>query len=291
MKHLLFGTLILLCSYTYSQNVANIKAEISGNQVLITYDLAGTKNDLYNVQVFCSSDNYSLPLKFVTGDAGANVKEGSYKKVYWDYSKENSTNMQNINFKIEAVVSSRVAESGFDVIILKNGNEINSKIIEITLSEIKYKKIDNIDGPTITFPKSDVLMIKYANGTKDIISQSVTSSNQSNYTTPEIPTDLCSEATMDANNFYTGRNCGSGWTTTTTILFSPILGLIPAIACSSTVPATQNLNYPKSDLMKDGNYSRCYRQQAHSMKKKRIWRNFGISSGIWIVIYVLANAG
>jgi len=33
---------------------------------------------------------------------------------------------------------------------------------------IKYKKADNPEGPVYSIPRSDLMMIKYANGTKDI---------------------------------------------------------------------------------------------------------------------------
>src|SRR5947207_480696 len=57
-----------------------------------------------------------------------------------------------------------------DVIIKKNGDEIKSKILEVSGSEIKYKRSDNMDGPTYTIPKPEVFMVKYENGTKEIIS-------------------------------------------------------------------------------------------------------------------------
>ena len=63
-----------------------------------------------------------------------------------------------------------------DVIIMKNGDEIKSKVTEIGINEIKYKKFDNLNGPVITVAKSDVFMIKYENGTKDIISSNTNSS-------------------------------------------------------------------------------------------------------------------
>jgi hypothetical protein len=52
---------------------------------------------------------------------------------------------------------------------MKNGEEIKSKVTEIGTTEIKYKKFDNPDGPLIVIPRADVLMIKYENGTKDVI--------------------------------------------------------------------------------------------------------------------------
>jgi hypothetical protein len=55
-----------------------------------------------------------------------------------------------------------------DVIFLKNGDEIKSKVLEVTTDEVKYKKWENIDGPSYSSLKSDVFMIKYLNGTKDV---------------------------------------------------------------------------------------------------------------------------
>lgn len=65
-----------------------------------------------------------------------------------------------------------------DNIILKNGDEIPAKIIEINPTEVKYKKCDYINGPTVVLEKSKVFMIKYANGTKDVFSSENTNENQ-----------------------------------------------------------------------------------------------------------------
>jgi len=54
-----------------------------------------------------------------------------------------------------------------DVIVLKDGTTILSKVTEVSSSEIKYKKISNIDGPIFTIKSSDVLSINYNNGEKD----------------------------------------------------------------------------------------------------------------------------
>lgn len=66
-----------------------------------------------------------------------------------------------------------------DLIVCNNGNEINAKVLEIGLAEIKYKKCDNPNGPTISIKKADVLMIKYPNGTKDIIKSSASGNSSS----------------------------------------------------------------------------------------------------------------
>ena len=65
-----------------------------------------------------------------------------------------------------------------DNIILKNRNEISAKIIENTPDLVKYKKCAQLDGPMYTIYKSDILMLRYADGTKDIIRNNKKYKNQ-----------------------------------------------------------------------------------------------------------------
>ncbi|MCL2311287.1 MAG: DUF2846 domain-containing protein [Firmicutes bacterium] len=55
-----------------------------------------------------------------------------------------------------------------DVITLKNGDEIKAKVTEISLTEIKYKRFDYLDGPSIVIPKAGVFAINYENGTREL---------------------------------------------------------------------------------------------------------------------------
>ena len=91
---------------------------------------------------------------------------------------ETKNNLQLVAAKTnQAVYPVHKKTEECDVIILKSGDEVKGKVIEITLTEIKYKKCDNPNGPTISINKKDVFIIKYSNGTKDIINS--VSSNKS----------------------------------------------------------------------------------------------------------------
>lgn len=83
-----------------------------------------------------------------------------------------------------------------DVIVLKTGEEVSAKVTEIGQDEIKYKKCDNLSGPTYSMNKSDVFMIKYSNGTKDIISanNSVPNNTTSNNNNPTEKNNSSSKA-------------------------------------------------------------------------------------------------
>ena len=67
-----------------------------------------------------------------------------------------------------------------DIILTKSSDVISAKILEITSTEVKYKKFSNQDGPTFTLQKSDVVSVTYSNGEKDVFEQSnQTANNQS----------------------------------------------------------------------------------------------------------------
>jgi ataxin-1/HBP1 module (AXH) protein len=60
-----------------------------------------------------------------------------------------------------------------DVVTLKNGDEINARISGISKKEIKFKKCEEVNGPTYTLRKSEVFMIKFRDGTKTIFSADI----------------------------------------------------------------------------------------------------------------------
>lgn len=59
-----------------------------------------------------------------------------------------------------------------DRIIKTDLKEILCKVTEIGVTEIKYKKAENLDGPTYTIKKSEVKKIIFENGTEEIMEQS-----------------------------------------------------------------------------------------------------------------------
>lgn len=61
-----------------------------------------------------------------------------------------------------------------DVIVKTDGSTILSKVLEITSTEVKYKKFSNLNGPTYTIAKSEIQAINYANGEKEIFYHNAT---------------------------------------------------------------------------------------------------------------------
>jgi hypothetical protein len=76
-----------------------------------------------------------------------------------------------------------------DLVFYKNGEEQLAKVLEINTTEVKFKKWDNLDGPTIAIAKTDVWMIKYQNGTKDLIYKQTIAATKNKPAPVEIETE------------------------------------------------------------------------------------------------------
>jgi hypothetical protein len=56
-----------------------------------------------------------------------------------------------------------------DILYTLTGNKLQAKVVEINTTDIKYKDFANIDGPTYVISKADIVLIRYSNGSTDII--------------------------------------------------------------------------------------------------------------------------
>ncbi|MBI1286817.1 MAG: hypothetical protein GC178_04490 [Flavobacteriales bacterium] len=58
-----------------------------------------------------------------------------------------------------------------DVIYMLNGDEVEAKLTEISSSELKYKRMDNLDGPVFVIERNKVFKVKYANGQSEVMTK------------------------------------------------------------------------------------------------------------------------
>jgi hypothetical protein len=66
------------------------------------------------------------------------------------------------------VISGALYVNAQDMIVLKDGDMIEAKVIEISQIEIRYKRLDNMDGPMFVIPTANVQSIRYENGTHEL---------------------------------------------------------------------------------------------------------------------------
>ena len=81
-----------------------------------------------------------------------------------------------------SIIGFGIFASAQDIITLKNGEDIQAIVQEIGEVDVKYKKFDNPNGPNYTMKKSEIFMIRYQNGSKDVFSTKSTITPKSEQT-------------------------------------------------------------------------------------------------------------
>lgn len=167
-----------------------------------------------------------------------------------------------------------------DVITKRNGEEVRGKVTMISPSELHFTPTDQIDSSAVKLPISELFMVKYEDGRKDVFE------TQNNQSIESAGTNYCAQGKADAKKYYT-RFKGAGTTTLIMSIFiGPVYALIPAIACSSTPPAKINLDYPNARQFENKEYYRCYRNEAKRKKSNKVWANYGIGSGVFSITMI-----
>ena len=172
-----------------------------------------------------------------------------------------------------------------DIITLKSGQELKARIVKLNPKDVAFIQENHSD--TLTLLRDEIKMLHYQNGITIYLSEN------------EIPIKLAADSepgndslfsrgASDASIYYTGYKAAATGTLITSI-FIP-WGLVPAIACSSTPPATNNLGYRDPKLMQNPSYYAGYTDKAFKIKKKKVWTNFGIGTGAAIAFYIIAIA-
>jgi len=91
----------------YPQKIENVISEISGNTIIIYYDLLEIELDEpVIIRAFVSTDgglNYGEPLKSVSGDVGVVLGAGERKQIVWNIFEEvDELVSESVKFKVKA---------------------------------------------------------------------------------------------------------------------------------------------------------------------------------------------
>jgi hypothetical protein len=68
-----------------------------------------------------------------------------------------------------------------------DGSEIRAKVLEVGVTDVRYKLFDNQDGPDYVLPKSDIFRIKYADGRIEMFDATPPASPATNTTVATPP--------------------------------------------------------------------------------------------------------
>lgn len=190
-----------------------------------------------------------------------------------------------------------------DVITKRTGEKIEAKVLEISTTEIKYKRYSNLEGPTYIVPKAEILLIQYADKTNEVFelpesdpAMAKASTKATDYLSSAPVASTASSVQQynrgqaDAETFYEGYKT-AGTVILVTSLISPLVALVPAVGTSSTPPKTHNLDVPYHQLMQNPDYASGYRKKARKIKSGKVWTNWAIGLGANLVAYMLIVNG
>ncbi len=211
-----------------------------------------------------------------------------------------------LTFGMLALVTRGIAQ---DTLVKRSGEEIAAKVLKITPTEVEYRRFDNLDGPLIVVLKSEVMAIRYANGTKEEFlnpapvvkspkpvvdsARYVPADISLVYPPPVVRSRLSNEALFmkgkqDALLYY--RGSGALWgTAVPTFLYYPV-GLPIGLIIAATKPKPRNFITSNPELLKEPLYVKGYQQQAHRRKIGKAAAGVGIAAGAWTVIVLVLVA-
>jgi len=170
-----------------------------------------------------------------------------------------------------------------DTLTMRSGENVIVKIIEVGSNEVKYKKIENLNGPIFATLKSDLYLIRYENGSKDDFSNIGKAAN-----TQELYTQGYNDALKYYKSYKVTGN--SVLLASAFPMYGFMFGGATAALTSLAEPSDENLDYPDMSLMKNEYYANGYKTAAKNIKRKKILTNFltglAISIGSTVAIAV-----
>ena len=130
-----------------------------------------------------------------------------------------------------------MAGSAKDVIVLNSSDSIKAKILEVTPTEVKYKKLNYLDGPTFVIHKSDIRTITYGNG--DV--ESFVQKEEKN-----VAVDSTSNSATASANTTASVSASANDSATATITASTL----PPIDSEKSIASKEEPSYPMLDRIK-----------------------------------------
>lgn len=170
-----------------------------------------------------------------------------------------------------------------DVITKRNGEEIRGTVTMTSPSELHYIPSGQQDSSIVILPVSELFMVKYEDGRKDVFE------TQNNQSIESASTNNCAQGRSDAKRYYTGYKGAGTAALLTTLLVGPIYSLIPTIAMATTPPSNKNLDYPSAKQFENKEYYRCYKNEAKRKKSNKVWTNFGIGTGVLVGVVLVVT--
>ena len=204
-----------------------------------------------------------------------------------------------------------------DVIVRTNGAELPGRVLNITPTLVRYLAPAQPD--TLALAASDVQLIRYANGTEEVMQRLVSaptttplaalaassSPATSGSGRPDTARVLSLAAYSPAERYQLGRADAQHfykpakrvfWGTLAGTVGVPVVGGVAAVgALAVKSPKPEELHAPTPRFLLDEDYHKGYVKQAKSAKLNKGLSGFGVGVGVLFVAYavlaeIMANA-
>lgn len=182
-----------------------------------------------------------------------------------------------------------------DVILKRTGEKLSIKVKSLSDSLITYATADktNPTGETlVVISVSEVASITYESGQRISFVEPLQPAPANSYArdSPRLTqSELFTKGRGDAIVYYQGYK-GAATGTLIVSLLSPLVGLIPAVACSATPPSVYRVVTPDSRMLSNVDYTNGYLRESRRIKARRVWTNWGIGLGVNLaLVLILAN--
>jgi hypothetical protein len=105
MKRFLVLFALAFPAFSFAQTAQIKNIQLAGNKVIVHYDLDDeSPTNEYQLGLYASTDNFSVPMSKVKGDVGGEIKPGTNKKIEWDIKDELGDFTGDISLEIRGKV-------------------------------------------------------------------------------------------------------------------------------------------------------------------------------------------
>ena len=173
-----------------------------------------------------------------------------------------------------------------DVILRTTGEEIPARVLTIRPERISYV-LPAAPTDTLYLNAPEVFMVRYANGTKELIHAATARA-----AAPIGLTDAQArqQGQADARKYF--KAPGAFWGTMgATVGYFPIGGIVTGAVISNSNPKPRNMLVPDQTLLQNPAYVQGYQQQARRQKYGKAAAGFGVGTGAVLTITAILLVG
>ncbi len=281
---------LLTVSATHAQDILTLK---NGNEIKVKVqeitpqEIKYKRFDNINGPLITILKNTASSIKYENGTT-ENLNETTQQVPASSYVNPDANTSINYaqtgGFGIGDVVKTDYYGSTYQGRVTEINSRRGSAVVDLDKNGRSQKVIRQFKELTLVEKSKTVTVVPSSNFVANTPDNAPVQPVNQNYA------DLYNQGQTDAKRYYNGYHGAGTGTFLTTFLVGPILGLIPAIACSSTAPSQDRLGFPNNQLAQNNNYYTGYTQEAKRIKSRKVWGNFGIATGILFGIVIVASA-